>query len=74
LIWAIRPSEASAVAPYWDPTTGLKQRQFGGKFLKMEPVPVRGFCSPAPYKEFLLLSYVKPIEKYLAFEPRTETK
>jgi hypothetical protein len=26
------------------------------------------------YPELLLISYVKPIEKYLAFEPRTETK
>jgi hypothetical protein len=31
----------------------------------------------APYLEFLelsLISFVKPIEKYLAFEPRTGTK
>jgi hypothetical protein len=31
----------------------------------------------APYLEFpelLLISYVKPIEKYLAFEPRTGAK
>jgi hypothetical protein len=26
------------------------------------------------FLEFSLLSYVKPIEKYLAFEPRTRTK
>jgi hypothetical protein len=27
-----------------------------------------------PHPELLLISYVKPTEKYLAFEPRTETK
>jgi hypothetical protein len=37
--------------------------------------PSRGLFA-APYLEFTelsLISYVKPIEKYLAFEPRTGT-
>jgi hypothetical protein len=41
----------------------------------METVPVWGYLQP-PYLEFpelSLFSYVKPIEKYLAFESRTET-
>jgi hypothetical protein len=43
----------------------------------METVPVWGFCSPILFttiQELLLISFVKPIEKYLAFEPWTGTK
>jgi hypothetical protein len=40
----------------------------------METVTIRGFCSPILKPELSLISYVKPIEKYLPFEPRTGTK
>jgi hypothetical protein len=42
---------------------------FDGKILKIETVPVRG--SYLEHPELSLISYVKPIEKYLAFEPWT---
>jgi hypothetical protein len=54
LIWAIRLSAASVVAPYWDPTSGSSKGIFGGKFLKMETSQSR--ASAAPYLEFSLLS------------------
>jgi hypothetical protein len=39
--------------------------------LKMETIPVRGSLQPPEleYPGLSLISYVKPIEKYLAFEP-----
>jgi hypothetical protein len=51
---------------------------FGGKFLKMDTVPFRGFCSPVLksfyyYPELFVIPYVKPIETYFALEPRPRT-
>jgi hypothetical protein len=43
----------------------------------MDTVSVRALCSPATELEFpglSLISYVKPIEKYLSFEPRSGSK
>jgi hypothetical protein len=40
----------------------------------METVPVQGSLQPLTYPELSLISYVKPIEKYLVFEPRNGTK
>jgi hypothetical protein len=70
--WAIRLSAAPVVAPYWDPTTGLMQIRFGRWTLSQSGAPLALYF-------FLLLSgalinYIKPIEKYLALEPRTGTK
>jgi hypothetical protein len=47
--------------------------------LKIETVPVQGSLQPGPvltveFPELSLISYVKPIEKYFDFEPRTGTK
>jgi hypothetical protein len=82
LIWATsRLSPASVVASYWNPTIrGSIKDTFGGEILKMETVPVRGFCTAKTYLEFLLLSRAlihflcNTNRKYLAFEPRVETK
>jgi hypothetical protein len=41
-IRVIRLSAPSAVTPYWDPIKGVF---FGENTLKMETVPVRGFCN-----------------------------
>jgi hypothetical protein len=44
----------------------------GGKLLKMDAVPVRGFCSHVfrvYYPELSLISFVETIEKYLTFDP-----
>jgi hypothetical protein len=46
--WAIRLSTASVVAPYYSriPLRGSCKCCFGGKFLKMNTVPVKGSCRP----------------------------
>jgi hypothetical protein len=67
LIGVIRLSAASVLAPYWDPSKGLKQRHFWRKNFE------DGNCLLQP-PVLLLISYVKPIEKYLVVEPQTRTK
>jgi hypothetical protein len=48
LIWAIRHSAASVISPYWDPTTGIKQRRFLRKNFEDGncPSPGGGSCIP----------------------------
>jgi hypothetical protein len=63
-----------------DPTTGLMQMLFWRKIFEDEHCPSPWLLQPSTfyyfyyYPELLLISYVKPIEKYLAFEPRTGIK
>jgi hypothetical protein len=76
-ILAIRLSAAPVVAPYYNPSTGIEQRRFFLKNLKMETVSVRESASPYLefyyYPELSLISFVKPTEKYTAFDPPTGT-
>jgi hypothetical protein len=75
--WAIGLSAATGVAPpYREPTTALMQMLVWRKHFDDRNFPSPGLFA-APYLEFpelLLISNVKPIEKYFAFDPRTETK
>jgi hypothetical protein len=71
--WAIRLQAATVVAP--EPTTTLMQMLFWRKNFEDRNSPSPGlFLAPdLVYPELSLISYVKPIEKYLALEPRTGT-
>jgi hypothetical protein len=69
-------SMTTVAAPYWEPTMVLMQILVWRKIFKDGNGPSPGLFA-APYLEFpelSLISFVKPIEKYLAFEPRTETE
>jgi hypothetical protein len=58
----------------WGWSKGVR---FGGQILKMKSGPVRGFCSPVLFtyiRSFSIICFVKTIENYFSFEPRTGTK
>jgi hypothetical protein len=71
--WALRLYAATVVTPYWEPTTALML--FRRKNFEDGNSPSLGlFAAPdLEYQELSLISYIKPIEKYLDFEPRTGT-
>jgi hypothetical protein len=61
------------VAPYWEPEAALMQILFLRKNIEDGNCPSPGlFVAPElEYPGLSLISYVKPIEKYIAFEPRS---
>jgi hypothetical protein len=69
-------SAATLEAPYWEPKAALMQMLFWRTNIEDGNCPSPGLF-PAPkveYPELSLISYVKQIEKYLAFEPRSGSK
>jgi hypothetical protein len=71
--WAIRLSAATVVAPYSEPQAAFMQMLFWRNNIEDGNCPSPGlFAAPElEYPELSLISYVKPNEKYLAFEPRS---
>jgi hypothetical protein len=65
---------ASVIAPYWEPTTGLKEMLFWRTFFEDGHCPGPGLIA-APYSEFLIISgaliisYVKPIKNNFPLSP-----
>jgi hypothetical protein len=74
--WAIRLSAATVVAPYRESKVALMQMLFWRNNIEDGNCPnPRLFAAPElEYPGLSLISYNKPIEKYLAFEPRSWIK
>jgi hypothetical protein len=74
--FALRLSAATVIAPYWELKTTLIQMLFWRNNIEDGNCPSLGlFAAPElEYPGLSLISYVKQIEKYLAFEPRSGSK
>jgi hypothetical protein len=72
--WALRLSAAPVVAPYWELKTALMKILFWRN--NIEDGNSVALCSSGVRVSagLSLISYVKLIEKYLAFEPRSRSK
>jgi hypothetical protein len=73
--WAIGLFAAPVVAQYMEPTTTIMQMLFLRKNFEDGNSPSPGLfeAQDLEYSELSLISSVKPIQKYLAFEPRSGT-
>jgi hypothetical protein len=73
---AIRLSAATVVAPYWEPKAAFMEMLFWRNNIEDANCPSQGlFADPElEHPGLSLISYVKTIEKYLAFEPRSGSK